>query len=47
VKTCKYDPETFLYGMVTGLWQGLESSDDSAVFLLLKRLTRRKGPAEP
>ena len=42
LKTGKYDPETSLYGMVTGLWQGFESSDDS-VDSGRNRLARRRG----
>ena len=43
VKTCKYDPETSLHGMVTGLWLGLESSDDSVVSEQ-KLLVHRRSP---
>ncbi|MDT8302422.1 MAG: hypothetical protein RQ760_13120 [Sedimentisphaerales bacterium] len=43
VKTCKYDPETSQYEMVTGLWLDLESSDGSVVSEQ-KRLVRRRSP---
>ena len=43
MKTCKYDPETSLYGMVTGLWQGLESSVDSVVSCI-ETVGSPKGP---
>ncbi len=45
MKTCKYDPEMSLYGMVTGLWQGLESSDDSVVFMCVETVDSPEGPS--
>ena len=44
MKTCKYSPEMSLYGMVTELWQGLESSDDSAVFMCVEMVGSPEGP---